>query len=79
VEDGSFLKLSNVTLSYTLNPKVDWIQTLKVYVTGQNLLTLTKYTGVDPEVSLNGLAPGIAWDEFYPSTRTFVLGINLTF
>ena len=79
MEDGSFLKLSNVTLSYTLNPKVDWIQTLKVYVTGQNLLTLTKYTGVDPEVSLNGLAPGIAWDEFYPSTRTFVLGINLTF
>lgn len=79
VEDGSFLKLSNVTLSYTLNPKADWIQTLKVYVTGQNLLTLTKYTGVDPEVSLNGLAPGIAWDEFYPSTRTFVLGINLTF
>lgn len=79
VEDGSFLKLSNVTLSYTLNPKIDWIQSMKVYLTGQNLLTLTKYTGVDPEVNLNGLEPGIAWDEFYPSTRTFVLGINLTF
>lgn len=79
VEDGSFLKLSNVTLSYTLTPKVDWMQSLRIYVTGQNLLTFTKYTGVDPEVSLNGLAPGIAWDEFYPSTRTFVLGLNLTF
>lgn len=79
VEDGSFLKLSNVTLSYTFMPKVDWMQSLRIYVTGQNLLTLTKYTGVDPEVSLNGLAPGIAWDEFYPSTRTFVLGLNLTF
>ena len=79
VEDGSFLKLSNVTLSYTFMPKVDWMQSLRIYVTGQNLLTFTKYTGVDPEVSLNGLAPGIAWDEFYPSTRTFVLGLNLTF
>ena len=79
VEDGSFLKLSNVTLAYNWAPKAPWIQNLKVYVTGQNLLTLTKYTGVDPEVSLNGLAPGIAWDEFYPSTRTFVLGVNVTF
>ena len=79
VEDGSFVKLANVTLSYMFRPKVDWMQSLKVYLTGTNLLTLTKYKGVDPEVNLNGLAPGIAWDEFYPSTRAFVLGINLTF
>ena len=79
VEDGSFVKLANVTLSYQLNPKVDWMQTCKIYVTGNNLLTITKYKGVDPEVNLNGLAPGIAWDEFYPSTRSFVLGLNITF
>ena len=79
VEDGSFLKLSNVTLAYNWAPSAPWIKNVKMYVTGQNLLTLTKYTGVDPEVSLNGLAPGIAWDEFYPSTRTFVLGVNVTF
>ena len=79
VEDGSFLKLANVTLSYRFFPKVDWMKSLKVYVTGTNLLTLTKYKGVDPEVNLNGLAPGIAWDEFYPSTRSFVFGVNFTF
>ena len=55
------------------------MKSLKVYVTGTNLLTLTKYKGVDPEVNLNGLAPGIAWDEFYPSTRSFVFGVNFTF
>ena len=79
VEDGSFLKLANLTLAYNLKPKTDWIEAVKVYVTGQNLFTLTGYSGVDPEVSLNGLAPGIAWDEYYPSTRTFVIGVNLTF
>lgn len=80
VEDGSFLKLANLTLSYTWNVKqVDWMKQLKVYLTGENLLTITGYKGVDPEVNLNGLAPGIAWDEFYPSTRTFLLGVNLTF
>lgn len=79
VEDGSFLKLSNVTLSYSWKPNSEWLKNLRVYVTGQNLLTITGYKGVDPEVSLNGLAPGIAWDSFYPSTRTFLLGVNLTF
>ena len=79
VEDGSFVKLANLTLSYTWKPSIDWMKSLKVYVTGQNLLILTGYTGVDPEVNLNGLAPGIAWDEFYPSTRTFLLGLNLSF
>lgn len=79
VEDGSFLKLSNVTLSYTWTPKSNWMKSMRVYITGENLLTITKYQGVDPEVSLNGLAPGIAWDEFYPSTRTFLLGFNFSF
>lgn len=79
VEDGSFVKLANLTLSYTLKPQCNWMKSARVYLSGQNLLTLTKYKGVDPEVSLNGLQPGIAWDEYYPSTRTFMLGVNLTF
>lgn len=79
VEDGSFLKLSNVTLGYNFTPKADWLQKIRVYATGQNLLTITKYKGVDPEIGLNGLAPGIAWDEYYPSTRTFLIGLNITF
>lgn len=79
VEDGSFLKLSNVTLSYTWKPQASWLGSLRVYVTGENLLTITGYKGVDPEVSLNGLAPGIAWDSYYPATRTFLLGVNVSF
>ncbi len=79
VEDGSFLKLANVTLAYTFKPKVSWMESLRIYFTGQNLFTITKYKGVDPEVSLSGLAPGIAWDEYYPSTSTFILGVNLKF
>ena len=79
VEDGSFLKLSNVTLSYTWKPEVSWLNSLRVYVTGENLLTITGYKGVDPEVSLNGLAPGIAWDSYYPAARTFLLGVNVSF
>jgi iron complex outermembrane receptor protein len=55
------------------------MESLRVYFTGQNLFTITKYKGVDPEVSLSGLAPGIAWDEYYPSTSTFILGVNLKF
>lgn len=79
VEDGSFLKLSNVTLSYTWKPNVSWLRSLRVYLTGENLLTITGYKGVDPEVSLNGLAPGIAWDSYYPAARTFLLGVNISF
>lgn len=79
VEDGSFLKLSNVTLSYTWKPNVSWLRALRVYLTGENLLIITGYKGVDPEVSLNGLAPGIAWDSYYPAARTFLLGVNISF
>ena len=79
VEDGSFVKLANMTLAYNWKPSVDWIKSLRVYLTGQNLLTITKYKGVEPEVNLNGLAPGIDWDEYYPVTRTFVLGVNIAF
>lgn len=79
VEDASFVKLSNVTLGYNISPKMDWLQKIRVYATVQNLFTITGYKGVDPEVSLNGLAPGIAWDEYYPMTRTFLLGVNVTF
>lgn len=79
VEDGSFLKLSNLTLSYTFKPKVSWMNSFLVYINGQNLFTFTKYKGIDPEVNLNGLAPGIAESDFYPVTRIFTLGVNFKF
>lgn len=79
IEDGSFLKLDNVTLGYTLSMKSDYISKFRVYVTGQNLLTITGYKGIDPEVSLSGLAPGMENYDFYPRTKTFIVGVNLVF
>jgi TonB-linked SusC/RagA family outer membrane protein len=79
VEDGSFLKLDNVTIGYNISFKSSYISKLRVYLTGQNLLTITKYKGIDPEVSLSGLQPGIDYYDFYPRTKTFVLGVRVTF
>lgn len=83
VEDGSFLKLSNVTFGYTFPKKVIrkiGISKLRLYATGSNLLTWTKYSGFDPEVSTmgNGLTPGVDFGA-YPKSRSFVFGINLAF
>lgn len=83
IEDGSYIKLSNVTIGYTLPKKLVnriGINNLRFYATGGNLYTLTKYTGYDPEVSTfkNGLTPGVDFGG-YPRSRSFVLGVNLTF
>ncbi len=80
IEDGSFIRLDNLSLGYTINAtKISWLNRARVYVAGQNLFLLTKYTGLDPEVSLSGLAPGIEYRNFYPKSKTFTLGFNLTF
>lgn len=80
LENGSFLKLDNLTVGYQFNmEKIKEIGQLRLYVTGQNLFTITKYTGVDPEVSLSGLAPGIDNRNYYPKTRSFLLGVNISF
>lgn len=84
IEDGSFLRLSNITLGYTFNTKkIDWISKLRVYATGNNLLLLTKYTGFDPEINVdaseNGVPSlGIDYSSF-PKSRTFTFGVNLQF
>ena len=78
VEDGSFLKLDNLTLSYNLKSS-DLFSNCMFYVTGQNLFTLTKYKGVDPEVSITGLAPGVDWYDYYPRTRTYLIGMKISF
>ena len=83
VEDGSFLRLKNLTLGYTLPKK--WTNKfhasrLRVYVTGQNLFCLNNYSGYDPEVnSLNNLMmPGLDWGA-YPKSRVFTVGLDLQF
>lgn len=80
LEPGSFVKLDEVTLSYTFNLKTDYIRNLNVYVTGNNLALITKYTGNDPDfVNDTGLAPGIDSRGPYPSTRSFLLGLKIGF
>jgi TonB-linked SusC/RagA family outer membrane protein len=84
VEDGSFLRLSTLTLGYTiptiLTQKLQ-IQNLRFYVTGYNVLLLTNYSGFDPEVSTRrktALTPGVDYSA-YPRSRQIVFGVNLNF
>ncbi|GAA4315507.1 TonB-dependent receptor [Compostibacter hankyongensis] len=80
IEDGSFIKLKTVTLSY-LFPKlsVKWLYGLKVYITGQNLLAITHYKGYDPEVSYRGASNLETGEDFggYPQARSFLFGISV--
>lgn len=80
IENGSFARLDNMTLSYSIVPKnLLGVSMIRVYGTTHNLLTITKYKGVDPEVPMDGLDPGIEGREYYPKSRTYMLGINVTF
>jgi hypothetical protein len=84
VEDGSFLRINNVTLGYSIPKsllKKVKITKCRLYATANNLYTFTNYTGFDPEVSTrnsSGLTPGVDWGA-YPRSRTLTVGINLSF
>lgn len=83
IENGSYLRLKSTTLGYDFPASVCSkikAQKIYVYVTGENLLTFTKYSGFDPEVSAYGvgIAPGVDFGS-YPQSRSFMFGINLTF
>ncbi len=79
LEDASYLKLDNISVTYDAPIKNKYVHAARVFVSGQNLLCITGYKGVDPEVSLSGLAPGRESTSYYPRTRTFTLGLSLTF
>jgi TonB-dependent starch-binding outer membrane protein SusC len=84
VEDGSYIRLKNVTLGYTLPETVTGkigFSKLRAYISGTNLITLTKYTGYDPEVSAynsNDAQIGVDLSN-YPTARTITFGIDVTF
>lgn len=85
VEDGSFIRLRNVTLGYSVPTKKllgdSGIDRMRFYITGTNLFTITDYLGYNPEVSnisTSSLTPGEDYGA-YPLTRSFTMGINLTF
>ena len=79
LEDATYVKLDNVTLSYDLPWKNKFLKGARIYFSGQNLLCITGYTGVDPEVQLSGLTPGIEGTSYYPRTRMFTLGATVKF
>ena len=77
LEDASFLRLKNVMIGYSLPEnllkRTGFIRGIRIYVQGQNLLTFTKFSGLDPESSLNVYAAQ------YPMSRQFTFGLDLTF
>ena len=79
LEDASYLKLRNVTIGYNLElPKWN-ISNVRLFVSGENLFTITGYSGVDPEIPpVNGKITGVS-SAIYPSTRKFMFGLNVTF
>jgi TonB-linked SusC/RagA family outer membrane protein len=88
LEDGSYIRLKNLQLGYTIPAKVldiSGISQARVYLSGTNLLTFTKYSGLDPEMTVSDNSKeegersnGIDWGT-YPSAMTFMLGIDITF
>jgi hypothetical protein len=82
IEDGSFLRLKNVTLNYDMNVEnLGFIDAASLTFSGINLLTWTKYSGYDPEVTSflwDGLVQGTDWNN-KPNSKTFLIGINIKF
>ena len=80
LENGSYFRLQSMTLGYTFNQFDNWIQSLQIYATCNNVFTITGYKGLDPEVNLGGIDPGIdyRWSN-YPHTRTIMFGAKINF
>ena len=83
IEDGSFVRLDNISLGYNFNLPELYISNARIFVSAQNLFTITNYSGTDPEVnseiSRTGVAPlGVDYLS-YPKARTFSMGINVSF
>ena len=84
VEDGSFLRINNITIGYTLPKNLTQrakISSLRFYLTGNNIATITGYSGYDPDVNArraSALTPGVDYSA-YPRGRTFIAGVNLSF
>ncbi len=79
IEDGSYIRLDNATLGYNIKKSIKYINNLRLYTSVNNLFTITKYSGIDPEINQGGVAPGIDYNNFYPKTRTVLFGMNVSF
>ena len=84
IEDGSFIRLDNMTLGYNFNTsRFPVLKNARVYVSGQNLFLITNYSGLDPEVisSISGIGESPRGIDYmtYPRARTYMLGASITF
>jgi hypothetical protein len=80
IENGAFLRLDNFSLGYSIPAgKSKLFANPRVYISGQNLFVITKYSGLDPELPIDGLAPGIDNRNVYPKTRSFAVGFTVNF
>jgi len=82
IEDGSYLRMRSASLGYTVEPKMlrsIGISKLRLYVMGTNLFTITKYSGLDPELVGSNINFGIDWGNYPNNFKSFFLGANLTF
>ena len=80
LENGDFFRLASLSLSYTFKNLNGWAKNIRLYANCNNVFTITGYKGIDPEVYMGGLTPGIDWrNTRYPRTRTFMVGMNINF
>lgn len=80
LENGSYVRLKTLTVSYTFKDLAEWVKDITLYATCNNVFTITGYKGLDPEVTLGGLEPGLDRREsFYPHTRSFMIGAKVNF
>lgn len=81
LENGSYFKLATLTLGYTFrNCFNGWLSDIRIFVSGNNIFTITKYKGRDPEINLGGLTPGIdSRRDHYPRARQIMVGLNVNF
>lgn len=84
LEDASFIRLQNLSLGYNFDTEgIEFLSSLRLFLTGQNLLVITNYSGQDPEVNINKAIDGIPSFGIdytaFPQARTFLLGLNVSF
>ena len=80
LEDGSYFRLSNLTIGYTFRNFNGWLRDLRLYASCNNVFTLTGYSGRDPEINLGGETPGCdTRSDHYPRTRQFLVGATINF
>lgn len=79
IEDGSYVRLDNATLGYNFKNTGQYVKSLRLYASVNNAFVITGYKGIDPEINQGGIAPGVDSNNFYPKTRTILVGVNVSF